>query len=385
MRICDLTTLYIDGGEGGVNTYLTEKARYLATHGLGRQHTIIVPGATHTWRRLFDSTLYTIKSPQFIYNPHHRILTQRQQIIRLLATLRPDIIEVDCVYFLGRWAVAAMGLRRVPLVGFYHTHLPSFYARPLMQRFGNTIAQAVETWAWHYVTYCMKPLDRVLVASSDIYERLLANADKKVEQVPLGVNLDLFMPPGLQRQSDSAEGAPVILYVGRLSQEKDLLVLCEAFQRLLNQGQSYHLRIVGDGPLRPYIERFARHTPHVTYEGLVPYGPQLAALYASADVLALPSRNETFGLTILEALAAGIPVVAANQGGPSSLLPPHVGALARPGDASDFAAQLAHVLACRPAPQYCRSYVVQHFSWDKTFARLLDIYDSLHRHPGVVA
>lgn len=376
MRICDLTTLYIDGGAGGVNTYLMEKARYLATHGQGMHHTIIVPGARNATRSLFGSTLYTVKSPRFFYNPHHRILTHYARIQQLLTTVNPDLVEVDCVYFLGRWARAAMGRRQVPLVGFYHTHLPSFYARPLTQRFGNAMAQVVESIAWHYIAYCMQPLDRVLVASNDIYTRLVTGMDKKVDHVALGVNLDLFTP---QRQHSTAgePRRPVILYVGRLSQEKDLAVLFDAF-RLLNQRGAYQLCIVGDGPLRPQTERFVRSTAHAVYLGMIPYGRRLAEIYATADVLALPSRNETFGLTILEALASGIPAVAVKQGGPTDLLHAHVGALATPGDPVDFADKLAQVLSDKSLAQHCRAYVAEHFAWDKTFMKLLAIYDNLH-------
>src|SRR5499433_3217168 len=285
MRICDLNTLYIDGGAGGVNTYLLEKARYLADYDGVTNHTIIVPGAHNAKQSLFGSTLYTIKSPRFFYNPHHRILTNYQQVKQLLRSVHPDLIEVDCSYLLGRWAQAAMGKRRVPLVGFYHTHLPSFYARPLTQRFGNAVAQMAESCAWRYIAYCMAPLDKVLVASSDIYARLLTHLETKVEQVPLGVNMDLFAPRPPQSRAAGKE-RPVILYVGRLSQEKDLAVLFEAF-RLLNQRGRYQLCIVGDGPLRPQTVHFVRTTAHAVHVGMVPYGEELAELYATADVLAL--------------------------------------------------------------------------------------------------
>jgi len=375
MRICDLTTLYIDGGAGGVNTYLTEKARYFAEHG-GITHSIIVPGARDTQQTLFNSTLYTIKSPRFFYNPHHRILTHYAQIKQLLTAVNPDLIEVDCLYFLGHWARAAMGPRRVPLVGFYHTHLPSFYARPLTQRCGNPVAQTVESLAWRYIAYCMQPLDRVLVASNDIYTRLVSNVDKKVEQVALGVNLDLFAPRPQAPDLRTRE-RPVILYVGRLSHEKDLAILFEAFQ-LLSQRGAYQLCIVGDGPLRAQAERFVQSTAHAVYMGMVPYGERLAEIYATADVLALPSRHETFGLTILEALASGIPAVAIKQGGPLDLLHAGVGALAAPGDAVDFADKLARVLADKSLAQHCRAYVAEHFSWDKMCMKLLAIYSSMH-------
>ena len=181
-------------GAGGVNTYLLEKARYLADHGEMKDHTMIVPGAHNSKQSLFASTLYTIKSPRFFYNPHHRILANYRQIRQLLTAMNPDLIEVDCAYLLGHWAQAAMGERRVPLVGFYHTHLPSFYVRPLTQRFGNAVAQVAESWAWRYTKYCMAPLDKVLVASQDIYARLVTRLATKVEHVPLGVNMDLFAP-----------------------------------------------------------------------------------------------------------------------------------------------------------------------------------------------
>jgi alpha-1,6-mannosyltransferase len=373
MHICDLTTLYIDGGEGGVNTYLTEKARYFADC-RDVKHTIIVPGASNTQWSLFRSTLYTLKSPRFFYNPHHRILTRYAQIKHLLTTLKPDLIEVDCAHILGHWVVAALGQRRVPLVGFYHTHLPSLYARPLTQRFGPAVSQCVESWAWRYTAYCLRPLDTVLVASKAVYERLAARTDKQVEHVALGVNLDLFSPQTPHCQAGPGR-RPKILYVGRLSQEKDLDVLFEAFT-LLNRHGTYQLQVVGDGPLRPQTERFVQSTPHTLYAGLIPYGARLAEVYASADVLALPSRNETFGLTVLEALASGLPVVAVNQGGPATLLQDCVGALATPGDPVDFAAKLAQVLDDRPLAHHCRS-VAQHFSWHTTFSTLLGMYEHL--------
>jgi len=132
-----------------------------------------------------------------------------------------------------------------------------------------------------------------------------------------------------------------------------------------------------DGPLRLQTQRFVRATAHTVYAGLIPYGERLAELYATADVLALPSRNETFGLTILEALASGIPVVAINQGGPTNLLHTRVGALATPGDPVDFADKLARVLLDKSLAAQCRTYVAEHFSWDKTFLKLLTIYDNL--------
>ena len=143
MHICDLTTLYIDHGEGGVNTYLFEKARHLAAQreqGSPVRHTIVVPGRRDTRRQLFGSTLITVKSPSLPSNPQHRVLARVKEVKRILRDLRPDIVEVDCAYLLGQ--VAKSALPQVPVVGFYHVHLPTFIARPRASRRGSKPAPA---------------------------------------------------------------------------------------------------------------------------------------------------------------------------------------------------------------------------------------------------
>src|SRR5574341_1469323 len=84
MRICDLTTLWIDRGTGGgVNTYLAEKARYLAQCG-GAEHVIVVPGEHTRKQRLYGSTLYTIKSTRLLADPSHRVLWNLSAVTKIL-------------------------------------------------------------------------------------------------------------------------------------------------------------------------------------------------------------------------------------------------------------------------------------------------------------
>ena len=158
-------------------------------------------------------------------------------------------------------------------------------------------------------------LDKVLVASQDIYTRLVTRLETKVEQVPLGVNMDLFTPAAAEH--GGWQEPPIILYVGRLSQEKDLTILFEAF-RILNR-RGTQLYIVGDGPLRLQTERFVRTTAHTVYAGLIPYGERLAELYATMTSWPFPAVTRPLAC-ILEALASGIPVVAINQEGLPILL-----------------------------------------------------------------
>jgi alpha-1,6-mannosyltransferase len=207
------------------------------------------------------------------------------------------------------------------------------------------------------------------VTSRDIHERLTAEGFTKLEYVPLGVNLDLFRPEA------NGNGYPVtLLYVGRLSREKDLEVLIDAFKLLAARGD-YRLNIVGEGPLRGRLERQAAGDPRIAFLGPLEYGEDLAKMYARADVFTQPSPNETFNLAVLEALASGIPVVGVRQGGPVNLVPPAFGSLAEPGDAADLAAKVEKVVAEKNGGAHsCREYVERNFSWDRTFNRLLSIY-----------
>src|SRR5690606_11983516 len=103
-------------------------------------------------RELFGSRVYTVKSPRLPSNPQHRVLANFREVKRILRRERPDLVEVDCAYFLGQ--VARRALPNVPVVGFYHVHLPTFIARPRASRLGPLFAGAAERMTWRYVDYC---------------------------------------------------------------------------------------------------------------------------------------------------------------------------------------------------------------------------------------
>lgn len=381
MRVCDLTTLYIDEGEGGVNTYLREKAAYFARERPDVEHTLVIPAAHDELRRLGKSKLYCIKSPRYFRNPQHRLLLNNRAITRVLREVAPDLVEADGSSLLARTAERALrptqpGQRKPAIVGFYHVHLATFFARKVGSTFGRMVASLFENITWQYTRQCLKPCDRVVVSSRDILQRLEGHGLGELVHIPLGVNTDLFHPSAPPNGNATRDDTVTILFVGRLSKEKDLPVLFSAFERL-EPADRFVLRIVGDGPLRSEVESFAKQHSNVEYLGLCPYGEHLANIYRQADIVAIPSPAETFGLTILEALASGVPVVGINQGGPAHIVTPELGALARPGDPSDFAAKLEEVARRRLSRQNCRAEIVQEYSWSKTFDRLSALYGEL--------
>ncbi|MBA3881837.1 MAG: glycosyltransferase [Chthoniobacterales bacterium] len=132
----------------------------------------------------------------------------------------------------------------------------------------------------------------------------------------------------------SASSAVRLLYVGRLSKEKDLDVLAAAYRQLLKGGCAVELYIVGSGP---YAGAFAELVPDAFFTGYLA-GEDLAAAYASADIFVFPSTTDTFGNVIIEAQASGLPVVVSNLGGPKELVQSGInGLITKAHDICDFA------------------------------------------------
>jgi glycosyltransferase involved in cell wall biosynthesis len=157
--------------------------------------------------------------------------------------------------------------------------------------------------------------------------------------------------PWFRRIHGLRDEAVLVLHVGRLAPEKDVPVLLEAWALVHEAvGAAVQFVIAGNGPLAPQVDAFG---PWIRRLGFLDRH-ELANLYANADLCVLPSRTETCGLVALEAMASGLPVIAADQGGFRDSIASGVnGLLIRPGDARAFAAAiLSLVVAAEPRRRY---------------------------------
>src|SRR5213078_2046719 len=142
----------------------------------------------------------------------------------------------------------------------------------------------------------------------------------KLKIFPRGLDTELFTParrdPAFFEKFGVQNGEVRLLYVGRVSREKDLDVLADAYRRLRDEGLPVQLFVVGHGP---YSEAFAESLPEAFFTGYL-RGKELATAYASADIFVFPSTTDTFGNVIIEAQASGVPVVVSDSGGPKELV-----------------------------------------------------------------
>ena len=234
---------------------------------------------------------------------------------------------------MGLTGLLAAKMLNLQTSGIYHTDIPEYVRILTEDRF-------LESLAWSYMHWLYGQVDTVFV-NSEQYRKCWIDrgfAPEKLKILPRGLDTDLFHPtrrdltfwPG-----SGTNGAEIrLLYVGRISREKDLDVLVAAYRKVRAQGHPVKLYVVGHGP---YSEALAAGLPDAVFLGYLT-GEPLAKAYASADVFVFPSTTDTFGNVVIEAQASGLPVIVSDLGGPKELVEDGVsGIVTKAHDADDFA------------------------------------------------
>ncbi|SMQ73322.1 Glycosyltransferase involved in cell wall bisynthesis [Altererythrobacter xiamenensis] len=226
---------------------------------------------------------------------------------RRLAAIAPDAVHISTEGPLGLAARRYCLRHDVAFTTAYHTQFPDYLARRTgisAQRF------------WRYIRWFHAPAERIMVATDSISEQLEQQGLNHLHRWGRGVDLDCFTPDAPQPSEYAELEGPILLYVGRVAVEKNL----EAFLACEYPGTKV---VVGDGPQRREMEQ---RFPEAHFLGKRS-GRELAGCYAGADVFVFPSRTDTFGLVMIEALACGTPVAAFPVPGPLDIVTDKVGAL----------------------------------------------------------
>jgi glycosyltransferase involved in cell wall biosynthesis len=210
----------------------------------------------------------------------------------------------------------AARLLGLEITGIYHTDFPQ-YVKCLTQD------EMLEQMTWRYMHWFYGQMRKIYVPSEYYRRHLAANGfDAAALQVlPRGVDMTRFNPAKRDPAFWSRfglNGAFKILYVGRVSREKNVHLLVDAYQNVRATRQDVDLVIVGEGPeLTELKQKMA--TPNIVFTGFLK-GEALARAYASADLFVFPSTSDTFGNVVLEAQASGLPAVVSTLGGPAEIV-----------------------------------------------------------------
>ncbi|WP_251857361.1 glycosyltransferase family 1 protein [Herbiconiux sp. L3-i23] len=303
------------------------------------------------------------------------------QVDRVLDEFAPDVLHVASPFLLGARALSAARRRGLPAVAIYQTDIAGFAKR---NRLGLTAPLA-----WQLVRRMHEQADRTLVPSSAALADCLAAGIPRLARWGRGVDIDRYHPRNRDRAGArelrarlSPGGETVVGYVGRIAPEKQVERI-----RDLKGLPNTRFAIVGDGPATPAVTKALRGMP-VTFLGRRS-GDDLADAYAAFDVFVHTGCEETFGQTLQEAHASGLPVVAPRSGGPIDLVDSGVdGALFEPGERSGFRGAVEALVG--DAEQRARMGEagrrrVLDRSWDAVCAELLEHYEQVVRERTALA
>ncbi len=334
MRVAVISESFLPTVNGVTNSVCKVLDHLAAT---GHQAVVICPdaGAPPDYAGFTVHTVPAFAYRQFpvgLPNPH---------VQRILSRFAPDVLHAASPFLLGAQGIAAANRLGVPSVAVFQTDVAGY-----TRRHGVGLASSL---TWRFVRWVHEGADLTLVPSSESQSDLEAAGIGRLARWGRGVDLVRYHPnnrfaPATRALRDrlSPDGEVVIGYVGRIAAEKQV----ERLQSLRGM-PGIHVAIVGDGPHGPVVEKQLRGMP-VTMLGRLG-GEDLAAAYASFDIFVHTGTEETFGQTVQEAHASGLPVVAPRAGGPIDLVEHGVdGYLFSPADDQDLRASVGALASDSP-------------------------------------
>ncbi|MGV3707491.1 MAG: glycosyltransferase [Gemmatimonas sp.] len=370
---------------GGIRTYLLQKGQYVAERPWLR-HVLLVPGETDGISDEAGVRMYRLQGPPMPRRKPYRFMLATRSIARVVKHEQPDIIEIGSPFvvpWIVRHATRAMD---VPMVSFYHTNVPRMFApRAEHDHFARRIGYRA---AWQY----MRKLDRLfpltIVASEYSARELAQQGIERVVRVPLGVDLALFAPAKRARAAEARKAfglpdGPLAGFVGRMAREKNIVTVLDAWSQI-ERATGARLVLAGAGP----IENDLRRHPYASRVTFLPFQKDrgaLSLLLASLDLYVAPGPIETFGLSAIEALSSGTPVLCCDRGAVQEyVMAAHGGAVFETESAPSLAETAIALFRddLDSMGRAARAYVEREHSWPTVFDRLFRVYDSVLQRPS---
>lgn len=371
MRILIVTETFLPSTDGVV-TRLLEGIKYI--YGQGHEVAVIAPdlgsyqccggvpiyGVPAVTMPLYQARPWGLPSPR---------------VGRIMKEFDPDLVHVAMPVLIGLAGVYYAKKQNRALVASYHTHLSKYLSyyhldHPLLQRL---------LWAFERFIHNQALLN--LCTSETMRQELVGQGFRDVKVLRRGVDTigrhpHFRMDAMRRRLSDGEDNKKLLLFVGRLAAEKEI----DRLLPIVQKREDLRLAIVGDGPDRERLEKLFANTPTV-FTGFL-HGEELSQAYASADAFVFPSVSETLGLVILEAMASGLPVLAARSGPTLEQIQDGVNGLLFDVDDESSLQRAIDLLDDPQVMNPIRAQVrkeAEAYAWPITSAELLEHYKDAYR------
>jgi glycosyltransferase involved in cell wall biosynthesis len=373
MRIALFTETFLPKIDGIV-TRLKHTVEHLQRLG----HSVLVFSPDGGLKEYKGAKIHGVSGIPLPMYPELKMAFPRPSVGSALEKFQPDIIHVVNPAILGLGGIYYAKTMNIPLVASYHTHLPQY-----LQHYG---LGSLEGLLWELLKLAHNQASLNLCTSTAMVRELSSHGIERVDLWQRGVDTELFQPHLNSQQmrlklSQNNPNNPLLLYVGRVSAEKEI----DRIKPVLEAIPEARLAIVGDGPHREALEsHFAGTNTH--FVGYL-QGLELASAFACCDAFLFPSRTETLGLVLLESMAAGCPVVAANSGGIPDIVTDGVnGYLFDPRDEKGLISATHRLLTAKVERDELRQNArleAEKWGWQAATKQLLDYYQQVLRRNSV--
>ena len=367
---------YVTPTSGGQRLALNSLAEQYLAH--GHATTLVIPGAKKETHIENNRKVVSLPGVPVPFSGGYRAIVRKEEMQQTLAELRPDVVELSDKTTLS-WVPQWCRNMGIPCVVFSHERASEVVSErfpkwlpvsPVFRRWGENIEQQVDA----------------IVCASKFSAEEYSQIQERVKVIPLGVDHEVFNPNASSAldQNTSAlntnafTNACTILFAGRLSFEKRQHVVLLAARTLHLRGVKAKFVIAGDGPMRRQLEAMADGLD-VTFLGRISSRQELATLMSSATLAIAPSPFETFGLSILEILACGTPVVVANAGAGMEIVNDQCGVIASPdGESMADAVEAMLQRDLSQVRENCSARAAD-FSWLIAGESMINLFTSLTR------
>jgi 1,2-diacylglycerol 3-alpha-glucosyltransferase len=354
------------------------------------RHNIDIDLIVPCYNRDMEETPGIIRVPSYKipFSPEDRLINYRAMRSTVMSIASNyDLIHVQTPFVAHYIGVQAAKRYNKPVITTYHTlfeeyfqHYLPFISQKFLKRFVKRISR-----------HQCQGLNGVIVPSQAIYDRLHEyGVTTPLHQIPTGIDVGHFSSGNrtiFRDQHGITHDQPVALYVGRVAREKNIELLMHSFTHVVSSQPEAMLLIAGDGPAMEELKELSYElnlTANIKFLGYVDNQEELPNCYAGADVFVFASRTETQGLVLLEAMAAGLPVVAIAEMGTIEILKGNPACLTPSPTMESFGEAMAKLLTnqqlCLAMSSTARD---QSKSWseDLTSQKLVDLYSSLIQQP----
>lgn len=342
----------------------------------GHEISIIAPEHTH----FIDSEPYIFRAPAIDFSKQvdmNLAIPLRGPLERTISGLKPQVIHSHHPTIMGDVAASFSRHKKIPLVFTYHTLYKEYAQKyvPFMPKLAGIIMDGIVD---RYLDQCTHIIAPTVSIRDLIYRKYAVKSPVTIVHTPVDLSRYQKLDPQKMRDRFALNDCKVLLYAGRLSEEKNLTFLIQSFARLVHSFAKARLMLVGRGVDEALLRKLVKNLQldeQVVFTGPVSF-EDIPHYAAAADLFVFPSQTDTQGLVLIEAMAAGTPVVAVDAPSSRDVLQ-HGGGILAPAQLDQFADILLHLLT-DPARLQALStrarQVVQQYDIPTAVDRLVAVY-----------